>query len=404
MTNSYHRLIDEINAALNKRAASYPLRDQSYANLVEIIEQLSSFLLENTRFDEFAPQFVLPDDVYFLNALYSFSAHPIFICGSMKSGTSLLTQLLDGHPALFVMPSDSHYVNQKRKWQREEFSEIARYWLNRMINPSGKEPFWFLGPERAKLESFLQILRYLLRNTCLDVFVCVMLASCSVSKDVNELPRLQYWVEKTPGNESAALDLANQYPRAKFIHILRDPLENIASLKKLAALRKNPFYAVNYAVALKRSFHLATENQRVLGESRYMVVRYEDLVSLPRQIMEDITRFLGIAYNESLLTPTENDRLAGSNSMFADRRVTGQIVNQSHDDRYKLILDQRELREIVTILYDDAVKRGYPWQSKNIVGYRKGWIYHLFLQGYRVWNATRIRFLGAMRFIAHRKH
>ncbi|MGA1778589.1 MAG: sulfotransferase [Schleiferiaceae bacterium] len=41
---------------------------------------------------------------------------PIFILGSHKSGTSLLRSLLDGHPDLFVIPFETHFMALLGRW------------------------------------------------------------------------------------------------------------------------------------------------------------------------------------------------------------------------------------------------------------------------------------------------
>ncbi|MDZ7690392.1 MAG: sulfotransferase [Balneolaceae bacterium] len=41
---------------------------------------------------------------------------PIFILGAHKSGTTLLRSIFDGHPALFVIPFESHFFQNLCYW------------------------------------------------------------------------------------------------------------------------------------------------------------------------------------------------------------------------------------------------------------------------------------------------
>ena len=41
---------------------------------------------------------------------------PVFIIGSHKSGTSLLRSLLDGHPELYVIPFETHFMASLGRW------------------------------------------------------------------------------------------------------------------------------------------------------------------------------------------------------------------------------------------------------------------------------------------------
>lgn len=69
--------------------------------------------------------------------LAAFADRPVFLCGCMKAGTTLLTQLLDDHPQLMVMPGDSHLTDFI---EQREYEPLARHWLGRLVSPTGKTP------------------------------------------------------------------------------------------------------------------------------------------------------------------------------------------------------------------------------------------------------------------------
>ena len=118
------------------------------------------------------------------------------------------------------------------------------------------------------------------------------------------------WIEKTTSTEIYANELANIFPNAKFIHILRDPRDNWASLKS----GWNTYYSkLNDDIRrLKQSMiergkfgmELAKINKAILGENRYMVIRYEDLTSNPELEIKKITTFIGIPFSKRLLQQT----------------------------------------------------------------------------------------------------
>ena len=56
--------------------------------------------------------------------------------------------------------------------------------------------------------------------------------------------------------------------------------------------------------------------------------------------------------------------------MFDDSRVKGTILDQSGSKRYMEQLSKRELQDIVTILYQDAIEFGYNWDAPGIKAYR----------------------------------
>lgn len=365
MKDNFKSRTDTISQLLSKRFAVYPKRDRSYSKLCEALIEFSNYLRSEIDFSTFNPNLEV------IQAAENFSTSPIFICGPMKSGTSLLTQLLDNHPDLLVMPGDSHYIHHSGKWDRGQFDEISAFWLKRLINPTGKKPFWFIGPDRSQLETFLLYLQYFLSNTSRDIFLCVIMAVDAANAKTSTPHPKRYWVEKTPHNELDARELKSRFPNAKFLHILRDPLENIASLKRMSEIRNQNTTSFEYARLIRKLFRAAEQNQVTFGRETYFTLKYEDLVADPERVLDAICGFLDISFHETLLEPTENGRPGISNSMFPENMVTGRVLDLSKQQRYKELLNKSELKDIVTIVYQDAMRAGYQWNDPAIECYRR---------------------------------
>jgi hypothetical protein len=363
ISESYEERITRISDLLVRRAAIYPVRDKNvYPQLIEAIRGLTDYLVRTTSFERFQPG---PER---LTEIEQFIDNPVFICGAMKSGTTLLTQLFDNHPQLLVMPADSHYVNHLHKWERTQFLDIAAYWVQRLINPSGKEPFWFLGDQQFVFQTFLKYLHFFLHHTNRDIFLCVVMAVYAANPLCSK--HTTYWVEKTPHNELNLPILVEKHPNARFIHIVRDPLTNIASLKKLAHYREKDFSAYSSSRSFKKLFQKAQDNQKRLGASRYHLVKYEALTSQPHETMMKICEFLKISFHENLLAPTENGRAGVANSMYQEARVQGKILDQSKNMRFLQEFSELEIREIVTNLYFEALDFGYEWYREPLLQHR----------------------------------
>ena len=80
------------------------------------------------------------------------------------------------------------------------------------------------------------------------------------------------WVEKTTSSEFYATEIANWFPNAKFIHLVRDPRDNFASLKSGWEERyKNQEEDIKGLLQslIDRGgmgMRIALNNQKVLGE------------------------------------------------------------------------------------------------------------------------------------------
>lgn len=369
--DNYLEKIENISRLLQERTAVFPVRDSSFYKLDLSLQNFAESLIADIELDNY--QY----DPNLVRSAMSLSDSPLFICGSMKSGTTLLIHLLDSHPKLLVMPGDSWFFNELNKWNRLEFKDIAFYWIHRIVNPTGQEPFWFFGKEEETFKVFLFYLKYFLQNSDKHVFVCVVMSFYAVYLFLSNPPSKKYWVEKTPQNELNAQKLSRMFPKAKFIHVLRDPLNNIASLRKLDTYRRWKGSTLSHARVIKRLFRSAQKNLEKIGNENYLIIKYEELTKNPSLVMNRICAFLDIEYDQTLLTPTENGKLAISNSMFQNDRVMGEILNREQNLLYQKEFTRAELENIVTTLYSTVSEAGYNWNLEEIAQYKKEGVFFI---------------------------
>src|SRR5690242_3724778 len=89
------RHIDDL---LEARARDYPRRvEPAWSDLLAAIEAFAARLR-----DEVDPVPAPLPDYY---------GRPIFVVGHRKTGTTLVQELLDGHPQLAVLPGESNHFN-----------------------------------------------------------------------------------------------------------------------------------------------------------------------------------------------------------------------------------------------------------------------------------------------------
>lgn len=364
---------EKLNNALQERNRIFPQRDEQNDRKVEkaltgFVDQINS--MQSTQF--------VPDPALAVKAQSTLDS-PVFLCGPMKSGTTLLLELLDGHSELITLPGDSFFWG---KLSRENPPPVAVMqaewdrWLKRMVNPTGQEPFWVFG---YNIQPYVEFRQYLqnwfdkLPNTWHSSVVSVMLSYYCANPARPSAPKM--WVEKTPGNECRLDTLVRNFPDARFIHIVRDPRENMASLKRLYETRDWQWDPIGTAGTLAESCRLADENRKQMGRERYHVLTYESLTEDPEGNLEEISEFFGIKWENSLLKPTVNGRPAHANSMYEDRRITG-MVRRPTKDKWKSVLTKAEQRAALGTL-PEAKKMGYEWQNtvsdSVLLMFEKGW-------------------------------
>ncbi len=96
------------------------------------------------------------------------------------------------------------------------------------------------------------------------------------------------------------------WPTAKYVHVVRDPRDVYASYKARDEKNNRPVTAIDaFAFAWGRSVLQLKENLGDVGESNYLVIKYEDVVSNPDKMMASILAFLDLDPHEITATPTK---------------------------------------------------------------------------------------------------
>jgi hypothetical protein len=207
------------------------------AGLLTAADEWSDAVWEKTK--ELGP---MPLDNETLANGYNLAAHPVFIFGVHRSGTTLLRNLLDGHPDMVVLPSEgTYYTNLETKLlsltagQRQAF--FGKEWLRRLANPINQPPYWLLGRSSDTVLPYVDFARYFMawwdvlkqaKNTQWPN-AAVMLAYACCTGNI----KAKLWVDKTPVNERFLQRIWHEMPQAKIIHLVRGPVSILASRKKM---------------------------------------------------------------------------------------------------------------------------------------------------------------------------
>lgn len=303
---------------------------------------------------------------------------PIFLCGYPKSGTTLLLSLLDSHKELLVFPEELKFFqkiltirkrNDKINFMLSE-TGVRTPSLGKVNYPSGKRDYSAIDGE-----AYMGSLRKLLygSKSSKDMFLSVYK---NWKKYVSvETDAMKYFVEKTPGNELFIDLIKKWFPNSIFIYIVRDPRDNYLTYRKL---NQQPIRKFIY------SWKLSTDIGLKMAMENHILIRYEDLVHNPKDIMKKICGRLQIAFNDILLIPTRNGVIWDGNSMFGDNKGK---IHTSATGRYKEHLNTDEIKLIEEYLYDSLIalnykidyakkKTGFPWETamkiSNYLQLKKG--------------------------------
>jgi len=250
-----------------------------------------------------------------------------FICGHRKSGTTLLLCLLDNHPELLVYPPDSaFFYGYYPTYDKPEYTDEQK--VDRMtgfiVDQLKTEIVNLSDQDRKQLDFPIDALRESVRGfasksgkTPREMLLSLFQAYRKHFKGSLQARR---WVEKTTSTEIYAVEVAKWFPKAKFIHVIRDPRDNWASLKSGWSKRYHHFndslerLMQSMIDRGKLGMEFAQNNQKHFGTEVYKIVKFEDLATDTSNVLDEICSFLGIKFSETMSMPTVCGKLWKGNN------------------------------------------------------------------------------------------
>lgn len=287
-------------------------------------------------------------------AMKDYSEH-VFVVGSSRSGTTLVTTLLLSSPIYASYRAETQllngcelkYGNLSKQESKKKF--LADWLRSRQFRRSG------LTQEECK---------NLVLNKEITTYVRLLSEFMNI---VAERQGCERWVDGTPGN-ALSLDLIAEYfPNARVVHVIRDGRAVALSRAKLGwcGVRTDSFdKALCYsAIKWERSVQTARSAKSFLGR-RYYEIQYENLVGDPTQELGKLSEFLRIPEFVYDVKDSVHDgskesdcsNLHHTNSVFGDMPagISTQAVS-----RWQNVLTQTQICAIESTIGDTLTQLGY---------------------------------------------
>lgn len=234
---------------------------------------------------------------------------PVLLGGDGRSGTTLLSVILDSHPQLVVGP-ELHFrgpvnlgpyildlLSRRRELERPEEWERFRqeaHWYQAFHFINRCQRF---GIQPDELEEQIS-----LSTSELGTDVATFADRCALIQRLGSFRASEEgarrWGIKIMRDIKVAPWYLQQWPRASFIHVIRDGRDVYASQRRLEAGwgYGDPVEgARRWSVLLEEVQNLAARGVPVYQ------VRYEDLVRAPKEALSGIVTWLGVGWDDALL-------------------------------------------------------------------------------------------------------
>jgi hypothetical protein len=284
---------------------------------------------------------------------------PLFIVGCGRSGTTMLRLMLDSHPDMAI-PGEGHFIPFTHKildrFRRSDGSLDAEGLGRRLIDTVHFRR-WEVPDEVA-----LRRIRAL-RN---PEFPAVVEALYMSYADMTGKTR---WGDKTPIYVRHIPLLADLFPTARFVQVIRDGHDVALSY---LSVPWGPSTIWEVAQKWRRDVTTGRSSGEKLGPERYLEVRYEDLIAGPGAQLERICSFAELSFDDRML---DYHKDAGSRlqvqsaSTEFHRSATKPPTVGIRDWRSQMPPSQIEAFEALT--RDTLVDLGYEVQTPATSGARR---------------------------------
>ncbi len=242
-------------------------------------------------YTDFQIEFFTKDRVRSLATEGLTTSAPCFILGMIRSGTTLVEQILSPHSEIEAGGETTFWPDHR--------NEILDVKSRTFHTPAAMR----LGQE----------------------FVNTIKASKSGS---------QYFTEKNPSNVVIAALIHCVFPNAKFVHIKRQAVDNLLSIWMTPLNTGLPFvYDKDNLVSAYRDY-LRLSNHLIEGlpQDRFQTFDYEKITSNPKDGISSILGFLGLDPEPECFHPEGNSRTVRTPSYYQVR----QPINTNSQAKWKL--------------------------------------------------------------------
>lgn len=273
----------------------------------------------------------------------------IFIGGAPRSGTTLVQNMLDSHPLILGGPEFLH-LPKIIDLRRRLHSSISKEWIDIICT-------------RDDVDSYIISL---IKKLFLPL------------ADKN---RCEFYSEKTPENILVFSELIELFPEAHFIQVIRDPRGIVSSMQqvKKRAIDKGlkpPHFCANISTSIayiKKNFDAGFTASKNTPD-KVLTVVYEHLLMNPKREAKKICLFLGIKWNDLMLSPRDKEHLGQqaittkSNEIWYDSKTYNRNPDSQNIEKWqsKLTLGQQLKTTMAFMGNKDLIQYGYDFSVDSL--------------------------------------
>lgn len=270
------------------------------------------------------------------------SLSPVFIVGCGRSGNTLIRRVLMASGQVYIPPETYVLAHMIRTFRRLSYVPWANQVHMALGSISASQDFkYFPVCDYHSLTSKLcKAPRK--KQTCADLLNSFYMEWARVAGMGNAR-----WGDKTPMNSFCLDEIFATFPNAQFIYTQRSLIDVVASYLRMGRYDNAKDAAKRWISANQRCIHFREKNKR-----NVITVRYEDLVTYPRDSFSQIFEFLGLGFQREFLDVSSEELPMGDQGISHYKNINKKI-SKDNVGRGRQQLSSQDVHEIKNLTKHD---------------------------------------------------
>lgn len=270
---------------------------------------------------------------------------PFFIIGGQRSGTTLLRLMLNNHSEVSVPEEGTFWMPLLRREAKNPgsvFGEQAMKNAQQYLLTNGQFSLWKIEDD-SLANAFSKLDKPTLKSMIDAVYGLVA-----------ERNGKSRWGDKTPSFFRMVPVLATMFPKARFVHIIRDGRDVYLSQRNMGIHSRNVSSA---ALEWKIKVDQARKDMQKYAPGRYVDLKFEDLLTETEKSLRQVSDFIGIPWEQGMLDywKTSKDHIGEHHS-----KAIFEPVDPTQAGRWRTEMPKEEIIRFEKVTKSFLAFYGYP--------------------------------------------
>lgn len=280
------------------------------------------------------------------------NSKPIFIFSTERSGTNLLRAILSSHSNI-ASPPPSGIINTITKNRYRYFNSIVGNRIHDLISDTLKlieahPSNWNMAIKEEDILARMKTMSYW------EMYR-------SINEIYGEQNSAEFWLSKEPNLFDWGYELLAHMPNSKFIYLVRDGRDVAASMLRKKLHEKHVYFvARRWRNDQVKCLQYMSDP---IFSKNIIVIHYEDLIENSGSVINSLSNFIGIKFEESMLEFYKNQDIKDHSKRSIYWKNLSKPIIADNKNKYRQYLSKYQISIFESVARDILCMLGYRLEN-----------------------------------------